>query len=180
MSCAALAQRTQSYSSDGRPNRIFRPVNGLNPTDANFLKTAAIINMFEIQAAKVASEHGSSEFTKEFAKEMMADHQGSLEELKEIAANKGVTLPSDLPKAQQHTINFLSNLTGGDFDTAYRRSQVSGHAMASTFFKNEIDNGHDEDVKSYAVKTLPVVTMHYKLATQEKTMMGATKADHNG
>lgn len=176
----ASAQKTVTFSGDGRPNRIFRPVSGLNGMDANFLKTAAIINMFEIEAAKSVQDKGSSEFTKEFSKEMLADHQASLEELKQIAANKGVTIPSSLPKAQQHTINYLSNLSGANFDTAYRRSQVAGHEMASNFFKKEIDNGRDQDVKAYAVKTLPVITMHLRLANQEKTMMGPTKADHNG
>jgi putative membrane protein len=178
ISSGALAQKSVNFSRDGRPERIFGPASGVNPDDSNFLKKAACINMFEIEAAKIAVARGDSEFTKEYAKEMMAEHQQSLDQLKEVAANKGVQLPGDLPAAQQKTINFLSGLSGPSFDAAYRRTQISGHAMASSLFKNEIGNGHDEDVKAYAVETLPEVAMHYRMAEEQKTMMGPTKGEH--
>jgi putative membrane protein len=172
------AQSTVTYSGDGRPNRMFRPFVGLNNDDSQFLTDAAIVNMTEIQMAKVASERATSDFTKEFAKEMMIDHSGSLEELRQIARQKGVSLPSELPQQQQATINFLSTLSGNDFDAAYRRTQLMGHDNASIMLKAEIDNGRDEDVKNYAVMTLPTVTLHEKLAEIERTMMGPTKEEH--
>jgi putative membrane protein len=179
--CALVsAQRSVTFSRDGRPERIFRPVSGLNSVDATFLKNAAYVNMFELQAAKVAADRGSSDFTKEYAKEMMTDHTMALDHLKKVASDKGVVLPSELPNAQQHSINFLSSLNGGDFDGAYRRTQIDGHQMAAGMFQSEISNGHDEDVKGYAVLTLPEVKLHQRLAMQQKTMMGSTKADHNG
>ncbi len=178
LSSVALAQRSVSYSGDGRPSRIFRPVSGLNGNDSKFLKDAAVAHIFEIQTSKIAEDHANSPFTKQYAKEMSADHAASLEELKKIASDKGVELPSDLPIPEQRTVNYLSRLNGDDFDSAYRRTQIGHHGEASIKFKDEIDNGRDEDVKNYAVKTLPAVTMHYKLAKIQRTMMGPTKYDH--
>jgi putative membrane protein len=175
---AAMAQTSVTYSSDGRPSRIFRPVQGVNDRDGKFIKTAAIGNMYEIELSKIATERGTSDFTKEYSKEMLAEHSGSLEELKTIADKKGVMVPTDIPIELQRTVNHLSRLSGSQFDQEFREAQLEAHAMASNAFKTEVDLGHDEDVKGYAVKTLPEIALHYRLAQAKKTMMGATKADH--
>jgi len=157
---------------------MFRPVSGLNSHDSEFLTSAVNTLRFEIESAKLASLHGSSAFTKEYASEMTTDHESSLEELKQVCTLKGVPLPDDLPVSMQHTINYLAKLDGAEFDQAYRRSQINGHSSASTRFKDEIDNGRDEDVKGYAVKTLPAITTHYKMALTGQTTMGSTRAEH--
>jgi|GEM_PF-2191654 len=163
------------FNQDGRPERIFIPVSGLNNSDMNFLKQAAIANMFEIESSKIAQDKGSSAFTKEFSKEMLADHTASLEEMRLIANAKGFTLPQDLPGPQKRMIEKLQSLSGDAFDAAYAKFQKGGHEDASMAFKHEIANGQDQDVKAYAVKTLPVVTMHYKMVLTGKTMMGDTR-----
>ncbi len=174
----AMAQSSVNYSHDGRPERMFRPVAGLNNSDINFLKYAAATNEFEIEAGQLAIDKGQSSFTKEFGKEMVADHTMTRDQLQQIAQQKGVSLPAELPKKLQSTLNYLRSASGDQFDEAFRRCQIDGHADASMMFKHEIKVGHDEDVKGYAVTTLPEITNHYKLAEAKQTMMGDTRADH--
>jgi len=165
-------------TKDGRPERMFRPIQGLNPRDVHFLRQAAIINMAEIQMSQMAIEKSSNPFVSEYAKEMIHEHQGSLDELMIIAANKSVELPGAMPDDVKKLCMHLQNLTGDRFDAAYQNAQVSGHADASRTFKSEIENGKDEDVKAYAVKTLPEVTLHYRMILNKQTMMGPNKMDH--
>jgi predicted outer membrane protein len=172
---AASASAQVQISQDGRPERIFRPITGLNQNDINFLRTAAMAHMFEIQSSEIAMDKSSDPFVKEYAKEMIADHQNSLEEMKEIAHNKGVSLPTDVNWEMKHDLMHLENQTSATLDAAYENAQRSGHANASTLFKAEIRWGKDEDVRDYAVKTLPVVTMHYKMMLNHNTMMGSTQ-----
>lgn len=163
---------------DGRPERIFRPISGLNASDVQFLRQAAIINMFEIQSSQLAREKSTDPFVSEFAKEMITDHTLLLVELKEVAASKGIELPQQLPQDLKHLYMHLQNQTGATFDAAFQNAQRSGHADASLAFKAEIENGKDEDVKGYAVLALPTVEMHYRMMLSGKTEMGSTKMDH--
>ena len=93
--------------------------------------------------------------------------------------DKQVTLDSNLPTDMQAELNHLSNLHGSQFDDAYRNSQITGHKQATDVFKKEIENGRDDLVKAYAVKMLPDIELHCKLAIAKQSETGATtKADH--
>lgn len=179
MSAATVSAQVQ-ISQDGRPEKIFRPITGLNRNDINFLRSAAMAHMFEIQSSEIAMNRSSDPFVKEFAKEMIADHQNSLEEMKEIAHNKGVTLPTDVNWEMKHALMHLENQSGSTIDAAYENAQRAGHGNASLLFKAEIRYGKDEDVRDYAIKTLPVVTQHYKMMLNHNTMMGPTQMKGGG
>ena len=173
----AFAQQV-SISRDGRPERIFQPISGVNNKDVQFLRQAFVINLFEIQSSQLAREKSSNPFISEYAKEMIEDHKMAQVSLKEIAMSKGVGLPTELPKDLAHLYMHLQNLNGDMFDMAYQNAQRNGHADASRKFKSEIENGKDEDAKGYAVKTLPTVEMHYRMMLNKQTEMGATKMEH--
>jgi putative membrane protein len=174
----SMVASAQSFSHDGRPERIFQPKTGLNSTDGGFMRQAAYINMMELELASIAQQRGTSDFVKEYAKEMAANHNQDRAQLQQIATNKGFTLPTDLPAEMQRSINYMSRLSGGDFDAAYRHLMVDGHQNAAGTFQREVANGHDEDVKAYAVIILPELVLSGHLAQAEKTLMGSTKADH--
>jgi len=165
-------------SQDGRPERIFNPRDGLNEQDVHFLKEAAYANMVEIQTGEWASEKSTDPFVIEYAKEMVHEHQLSLEEVKQVAANKNVELPQYLTSDLEHLVTHLENQTGDTLNLAFINIQSEGHQMCSNEFKFEIENGKDEDVKAYAVKTLPSVMLHYRMLLNKETMMGPTKMSH--
>lgn len=175
----ALAQNTR-FSYDGRPERMFNPSKGLNMHDSKAMKDAAIANMLEIATSELAVNRGSSEWTRQFGKEMLMEHKAAHEDLRLIADRKGFELPERLPKDKQKLVAMLSNLHGEAFDRKYREIQLMGHKATSAKFQEHIRGGHDEDVKAYLVKTLPAVKMHFRMAQMRQTMMGATKMQHNG
>lgn len=179
MALVALPGFSQvQISQDGRPERIFNPRAGLNDQDLHFLREAAYINEVEIQTGELAVEKSSDPFVSEYAKEMIHEYQASLEEVRQIAASKNVDLPQDLPNEMSHLVMHLENQTGDTFQDAYINCQSDGHRMASDEFKFEIENGKDEDVKAFAVKTLPEVMLHYRMLLVKQTMMGPTKMEH--
>jgi putative membrane protein len=175
----AFAQQTR-FSFDGRPERLFTPRKGLNMHDSKAMKDAAISNMMEIATSELAVNRGKSAWTRQFAKEMLIEHKAAHEDLRLIADRKGFNLPERLPKDKQKMVSMLANLRGDAFDRKYREIQLMGHRATSAKFQEHIRGGHDEDVKAYLVKTLPAVKMHYRMAQTRKTMMGATKMQHNG
>ena len=129
-------------------------------------------------AGKIAETSGSAGFVQEFAKEMVGDHTIAQDEDVDAAKLKNVTMASDLPAKMEGKLNRLRSLTGDKFDRTYLGFQKAAHEDAIRLFKQEIRFGHDEDVKAFAVKTLPMIELHFKMIINGKTMMGDTKTDH--
>jgi len=67
----------------------------LSQTDERMIKQIAEANLAEISAGKLAQDKAQSDEVKSFAKKMVDDHTKALDDLKQPAQSKGVTLPTD-------------------------------------------------------------------------------------
>lgn len=166
-------------ANDGRANKVPVPRAGVTPQDLAFTKDAAVANMFEIATSKVALSRASSPWAKEFAKEMIDEHTNANNELGLVAKTTGISLPTGLPADKQAIVAKLQSVGAASFDETYRTVQIDGHKQTSAKFDKEVKSGHDSAVRNYAIKILPAVRMHLKLATLRKTMMGETKIQTN-
>lgn len=185
--CAALcigssfvgAQSVQ-ISQDGRPERMARisHAKGLNQMDHSFFNKMAAGNNFEIITSQIAAERASTAWARDFAKEMVQEHKGAQNELQLVADKKGVEAKGNLDTKMMKDVARLKRLRGAAFDNAYRAIQLAAHAQASNLLKKQIASGRDEDVRSYAVKMLPAVVMHWKMAQTRTTMTGTNKMGH--
>src|SRR5438045_9177333 len=66
----------------------------LSEKDKTFMKKAAKGGMMEVAMGQVAEQKAQSEDVKSFGKRMVTDHGKANDELKSIASQKGVQLPS--------------------------------------------------------------------------------------
>jgi putative membrane protein len=130
----------------------------------SFYTEAAQSNMAEIELSQMALQKSNNEEIKQFAQRMIDDHTKANEELQELAANKGVTLPSEPDEDQKETAEELSELSDEDFDEEYMDVQVSDHETVIGFFEIEADEGSDADVIAFASKTLPKLRAHLEMA----------------
>ena len=95
---------------------------------------------------------------------MIDDHTEASSKLKDLAGKKGFTLPTGPSEDQKETADELSELSGEEFDAEYMDVQVSDHEEVISFFEDETDDGSDEDVISFAKKTLPTLREHLEMA----------------
>ena len=95
---------------------------------------------------------------------MVDDHTKANDQLKQIAGNKGVTLPTDLDSKDQALKDRLSKLDGEKFDQAYMKNMVRDHTKDVSEFRKESTSGKDSDLKSFASQTLPTLEDHLKEA----------------
>jgi len=148
--------------------------NRLTGSDTNFATRAAQGGMAEVQLGKLAAERAASRDVKSFGERMVTDHTKANDELKSVAAKKGLTLPTSVDAKDQATYDRLSRLNGAAFDRAYIRDMVADHRKDVNEFKNEASNGADPDMKAFAGKTLPVLQEHLQLAenTESKIKNG--------
>ncbi len=138
---------------------------GRSPSTADFVKEAAISDMFEIQSSQMALQKGD-DAAKTFANQMIADHQKTTEELKSLvqSANAGVTPPTTLDSTHQQMLDRLTRLSGEGFTRKYDQDQVSAHKSAVSLFRRYAKGGDNAQLKDWAAKTLPTLEHHLQMA----------------
>jgi putative membrane protein len=133
-------------------------------SDNHFIADAAQGGYAEIELGKLAKDKASSSDVKTFADRMVSDHDKANDELKDIAAKNNVTWPTALDAKHKATYDRLSKLSGPAFDRAYMQAMLKDHQEDVAAFRTESKTGKDEDVKTFATKTLPTLEEHLKLA----------------
>jgi putative membrane protein len=128
----------------------------------DFVQKAAMSDMYEVQAGKLATEKGQSDAVKQFAQQMVDAHTKTTEELTGIvkAKNIKVDLATKLDAKHQKLIDDLNSAPAKDFDKTYANQQVDAHQEAVNLFKKYASQGDDADVKQFAQKTLPTIEHH--------------------
>ena len=141
----------------------------LAKTDRMFVRRAALGGMTEVQEGQAAVTSASSADVKAFAQKMVDAHTANNQQLMQIAQSKGMTVPSTLDKHHTAQLDALTKSSGTDFDKTYVQDQIRDHRMIEKVMQNEIDNGQDADLKSFATQTLPVVKEHLAMAQKLKS-----------
>ena len=140
----------------------------LSVTDTNFMLAAAQGGMTEVKLGEVAAQKGMREDVKAFGQLMVKDHTAINDNLKALAAQKGVTLPDSLDAEHQGMVDKLSALAGSAFDDAYIAAMTKGHKKDLKAFKAEAEATQDADLKSFLGKSIPIVAEHLKIITAMK------------
>jgi putative membrane protein len=132
------------------------------PTTPDFVQKAAMSDMYEVQAGKLAADKGQSDSLKQFGQQMVDAHTKTTEELTGIVKSKNikVDLPTKFDAQHQKLIDDLNNASAQDFDKTYAKQQVDAHQEAVDFFKKYASSGDDADVKQFAEKTLTTIEHH--------------------
>ncbi len=149
-------------------------------SDSKFMMMAATSDMNEIGLSNQALSKSTNDEVKKLAQMMIDDHTKSSEELKPIAASKGVTLPSEMDSKHKSAMEKMSSMSGMEFDMAYVKMMVKDHEKAVALHQKEADSGKDAEAKAFAAKTLPVVQMHLDMSRNMMTKMsGGNKTASN-
>jgi putative membrane protein len=141
--------------------------------DATFVRTAAMDGMAEVEHGRLAVQNATHDEVKQFGQRMVDDHSKAGDELKGLAAQKRVTLPSELDAKHKAMHDTLSKMKGAAFDRAYMAHMVSAHQQAVALFEKEAGGGKDADVKAWAAKTLPTLQEHLKMARGVNAKVGS-------
>ena len=158
---AASPVAAQSVSEKTAVNSLV----GTSPSTADFVKEAAISDMFEIQSSQLAAER-SDDATKTYAKQMIADHEKTSTEMKGMVQGGKVqaSLPTALDSTHQSKLDTLKGLQGKDFTKQYHDDQVKAHKDAVDLFQRYAKGGDNPDLKAWAGKTQPALEHHLKMA----------------
>jgi len=146
----------------------------LSLSDRKFLTDAAKGGMLEVELGKLAADKATNPDVKAFGQRMVDDHTKANDKIKQIAAEKGVTLPTELGVMDKHTVDKLEKESGADFDRLYVSTMVKDHKKDVSDFKHESKAAKDSAVKAFASQTLPTLEHHLKLAESAANKVGAS------
>jgi putative membrane protein len=134
--------------------------------DADFAVAAADGGMLEVALGKLAEKKATTAVVKKFAAQMVADHTKANLELKALAGEKHLVIPSTMSDKCQKVLSDLGEKSGKDFNKAYADQMVKDHKDTIDLFKKEATDGNDAQVNAWAKNTLPTLEHHLMMAEE--------------
>jgi putative membrane protein len=165
VTAAILLISTSAFAQTAAEKTGVNSLIGVAPKTEDFVQEAATSDMFEIESSKLAVERADPA-TKTFAQQMIADHQKTSMEMKQLVDSGKVQapIPTAMTSSQKNMLDQLNGLHGDDFNKQYHSDQVSAHKDAVDLFKRYGDGGDNADLKSWAAATLPALEHHLMMA----------------
>lgn len=147
-------------------------------SDAAFMTKLAEGDLAEADAGRLAAQKSNTPAVKQFGQEMDKDHSKNGNDLKALAASRGVMVPTSVSPEHAHARAKLENLSGANFDRQYAKGQVRAHEKTVQLLQDEITHGQDQAVKDFATQTLQVVNQHLDRARQMQTTVSNSVASN--
>lgn len=135
----------------------------LSEQDQTFIKEASQGGMMEVKMGRLAAQKGHSEAVRQLGQKLVQDHSKANQELKLLASQKNITLPTETPSEHEAMLSHLQSLEGAEFDKAFRKHAVEDHQKDIQKFQTA-SQSPDADLKAFAQKTLPVLQQHLQMA----------------
>ena len=150
----------------------------MTTTTQGFVTAAAISDMYEVSAGKLALQRSASPAVKEFAQKMVDAHTETTAKLKGIIASNNikVTPPAHVDSRRQGMLDNLRGASAADFDHRYISQQVAAHKEADILMRGYAKDGDNAAVKTFASDTSKHVRMHLSMA--EKLASSKKMASH--
>ncbi len=139
----------------------------MSDRDEKTVKQIAESHLAEISAGKLAQEKTGSDEVKSFAKKMVDDHTKGLDDLKQLAQSKGITLPTEPSRQQMAQEQKLQALSGDKFDLQYlQQAGDRAHKETHRLLQRAASRAEDADLKNYASKAIGTVETHQQMAKE--------------
>lgn len=135
-------------------------------TDKHFVRDAIEDGNGEVQLGQLAQQKAGSADIKEFGQKMVTDHTKLGDQMKAVAEQIGVTVPSGTSVGGKATAAELKMLSGDSFDKAYIKAMVKNHRDDLQAFEKEATTGTSPAVRDAAKKGGMVVKHHLEMAEQ--------------
>ncbi len=144
------------------------------PADRDFMIEAAQANHAEVDAGRLAVGKTANDSVREFANHMIEDHSAASLELRNLAMRKEFRVPETPDQTHLKKVARLGEITGAEFDRKYVEMMVDDHIQAVRLFEMNSKKAKDDDVRAWAMKMLPALEKHLKMARELNAKVSGT------
>jgi putative membrane protein len=134
--------------------------------DKIFVKKAMQGSIAQVQLGQLTLQKSSNDQVKKFAQKMIDDHTKLNEQMKPVAQQLRVDIPTEVSKKDKSLIGKMQTLSGPAYDQAYIKDMVKDHKQDLNEFQMEASNGHDPSVKDAAMQGSKIISDHLQMAQQ--------------
>lgn len=124
-----------------------------------FITDMAEARLMDLEEGKMAQQRSTSRDLKSYGTLMVNDQTEMLNEIKKLAALKGVALPSSLGKQKEKGLNDLKEVHGKSFDKKFIKMMIIDHKRDVKKFERAT-RSTDADIQVFATRYLPYVESH--------------------
>ncbi len=138
---------------------------------SKFLVKAADDGMSKVEAAKIAEAKAVSKIVRDFASEIINDHNAIAADVRSLASKRTVALPATPGEDNLKRIADLQDKKSSDFDKFFLDRMISDHKKLITLFRDTNNEAIDPAVKAFITATIPALESHLaKAAFLRKTL----------
>lgn len=148
----------------------------LSDADKALMMEVAKGGMMQLEVSRLASGKTTNDAVRMYAQAEVDEQTGLSAKLGEIAAAKGITLPTTPDADTQSMLSRMQAMSGADFDRMYvQESGVNGHMKLDAVMTQVQKNAKDKSLKDLAKAAHPLVKTHLKAAQDMmRTMSNGT------
>lgn len=153
--CASADNRLYSSKS-----QTAEEIAATRKKSAEFLSEMADRRQLMYEQAKLASEKASTSELRSNAREMVNEQQQLLENIRTVAKEDGVQLPTKLSVRSSDEMRDLQKYVGPSFDERFVTMTVTRHEQDIAEFRKAVldsNNSYTPAVQTFAVQKLPVL-----------------------
>jgi putative membrane protein len=134
-----------------------------------FVEEAAQQSLFQNNSAQIALEKGTLPEVKEFARQMIADHERFDKQLRQLGQSQHMAVPTE-PSVASKAKQLRLESRDDSFDRIYIDSQAETLEQRLMLFKKEAMSSQNPQLKAFAQSALPSIEKQAKTASdlQEK------------
>ena len=126
----------------------------------DFVTSAAISDLYEIEAGRLAQARATSEGVRQAGGRMVKDHMASSQKLREKTAVGHLTIPASLDSRRAGMIEQLREVPAEHFDRTWLDQQKAAHGEAVTLMRHYRKEGNDPGLRRFAGEALPIIESH--------------------
>jgi putative membrane protein len=128
----------------------------------DFVRKAAISDMYEVEAGRIAAKSATSAGLRKFANDMVAAHTATTAAMKTAlkSGNVAETPPAEMDAEHKALVQALTGAKGEAFDALYKSQQLEAHTKALSLMQGYAASGDNSALKAFASDTAPKVQAH--------------------
>ncbi len=162
---------TRKDSTDMAEDQNEETLSNKADDDADFAVEAADGGLMEVELGTLALSKASSPEVKKFAQMMVDEHTKANNELKALAQQKNITLPTVMGNEHQRKVDNLREKTGAEFDKDYMDLMVKDHKDDIDEFEDQAEDGKDPEIKSWASTKVAALRHHLEEAQRVQELV---------
>jgi putative membrane protein len=117
----------------------------------------------QVQLGELTLQKSNNDQVKQFARKMIDDHTKMNEQMRPVAQQLGVEIPTEVSKKEKSLMSKMQALSGTAYDQAYIKEMVKDHKQDLSDYHMEALNGH---VKDAATQGSKIISEHLQMAQQ--------------